>query len=218
MIEEARIQGRDVVTLPRNIRDRLRGQTDLEGHPIVGLDVFTQIYNAGFRFTFIDEGALTAREREIYRARDAIVRAGGGLPGNVEQILISETMRPDASGRSESVLGLWETSERRIIVRRSELRSLAAFAGTLLHEVVHARSGFGDGTRAFEDALTDMIGQLAAGHLQRDASAPIRKSSGSRSKAYAKKAAPRGTGRGEKASGRKLAGRGVRHRSAVGRR
>jgi hypothetical protein len=50
--------------------------------------------------------------------------------------------------------GLWEPSNRQIIIKRSELRSLEAFAGTLLHSVVHARTGHDDVTREFENELT----------------------------------------------------------------
>lgn len=35
-------------------------------------------------------------------------------------------------------------------------------AGTLLHEIVHARTGFDDVTCDFENALTEVIGQTAA--------------------------------------------------------
>lgn len=58
--------------------------------------------------------------------------------------------------------GLWEPATKRIIVHRPELRSVEAFAGTLLHELTHARSGYDDVSRDFEDALTSLIGALAA--------------------------------------------------------
>ena len=46
-------------------------------------------------------------------------------------------------------------------IKRSELRSLDAFAGTLLHEVAHAVSGTPDVSAAFEDALTAETGTVA---------------------------------------------------------
>jgi hypothetical protein len=36
------------------------------------------------------------------------------------------------------------------------------FSGTLLHEIVHARTGYADVTREFELALTHLMGTAAA--------------------------------------------------------
>jgi len=60
------------------------------------------------------------------------------------------------------VLGMWDAAEQRIIIRRDQLRTLAAFAGTLLHELGHAISGTTDGTMEFEDELTRLLGQVAS--------------------------------------------------------
>jgi len=46
-------------------------------------------------------------------------------------------MRIGAAGYAEAA-GLWEPKAHRIVIKRSELRSLDAYAGTLLHEVAHA--------------------------------------------------------------------------------
>jgi hypothetical protein len=70
----------------------------------------------------------------------------------------------DASGQSEAVV-LWEPALGRIVIKRSELASLRSFAGTLLHEAAHARSGARDETLAFEDELTRVLGRLAETHL-----------------------------------------------------
>jgi hypothetical protein len=49
-----------------------------------------------------------------------------------------------------------------VIILRSELKSFPSFAGTLLHEIGHAKSGYDDVTRDFENELTDMLGKVAA--------------------------------------------------------
>jgi len=51
------------------------------------------------------------------------------------------------------------------VIRRDQLSSISSFSGTLLHEIVHARTGYDDVTRAFESALTDVIGQTASAAL-----------------------------------------------------
>jgi hypothetical protein len=79
----------------------------------------------------------------------------------VKEIRISETMRPDFASNCDAA-GLWEPHKRRIIIKRSQLRSLEGFAGTLLHEITHARSGCEDVTREFENELTVTLGRASA--------------------------------------------------------
>ncbi|HTO40530.1 MAG TPA: hypothetical protein VL026_06105, partial [Rhizomicrobium sp.] len=58
--------------------------------------------------------------------------------------------------------GLWDPETASIVIKRDQLRSLSAFAGVLLHEIGHARSGHDDVTREFENELTEMLGQAAS--------------------------------------------------------
>jgi hypothetical protein len=46
------------------------------------------------------------------------------------------------------------------------LATLTSFAGTLLHEITHANSGYPDVSREFESALTEVIGQLSGACLR----------------------------------------------------
>lgn len=73
-------------------------------------------------------------------------------------------MRLNESG--DPVLGLWEASERRIVIRRDQLDGLAPYAGTLLHEIGHMLSGTRDGTLEFESELSRLLGQVAATMLR----------------------------------------------------
>jgi hypothetical protein len=164
-VDHARAEGRRLVMLPHNIRDRLRGATDPTGAPVRGLDVFVRQWSEGFTFAFLEEGELTDEEREVFAQRDAVAALVGGWPRGIRQVLVSATMRPDARGRSDA-LGLCDFGNRRIIIRRDQLASLAAFAGTLLHELVHAQTRHEDVTRAFEDALTERLGEVAARALK----------------------------------------------------
>jgi hypothetical protein len=47
------------------------------------------------------------------------------------------------------------------------LADIQSFAGTLLHEITHAKSGFSDVSREFESKLTEVIGVLSAICLDR---------------------------------------------------
>jgi hypothetical protein len=64
------------------------------------------------------------------------------------------------------VLGVWEPGERRIVIRRDQLIGIASYAGTLLHEIGHMVSGTSDGTLAFEQVLSEMLGRVAETVLQ----------------------------------------------------
>lgn len=51
----------------------------------------------------------------------------------------------------------WESHHK-----RAQLRSLEGYAGTLLHEIAHARSGAVDISSEFEKSLTDLLGKTGS--------------------------------------------------------
>ena len=61
--------------------------------------------------------------------------------------------------------GVWDSNLKAVIVKRTQLRLLSTFAGTLLHECAHAVSGATDCTRFFENVLTDYLGRVSANVL-----------------------------------------------------
>lgn len=54
------------------------------------------------------------------------------------------------------VVGLWDSGHRKVWLRRDALLDRAKVLGVLLHEVLHAKSGAPDATRAFEDAWQEL--------------------------------------------------------------
>lgn len=160
-INHAMSDGYKVITVPENIKERLHGMKDIHGRPVRDLDVYIREFADSFQFTFIERNKLSVSERNIFDMRGKIAKLVGGLPREVKEIKISETMRPDFALRCDPN-GLWEPSNHRIIIKRSELRILEAFAGTLLHEITHAATGCKDVTREFESELTTALGKAAA--------------------------------------------------------
>ena len=79
-------------------------------------------------------------------------------------ILVSETMRL-MEGRYQEAVGVWEPAEGWIIIKRSQLQSLADFAGTVLHELSHALSGAPDMSLEFEQQLTRELGGIVARNI-----------------------------------------------------
>lgn len=157
MVDRATGDGYIVVTIPENVKQKIRGLRDLSGQPIRDLYEYTHEWNESFEFTFVKPDDLTPKERRVFERTNDIFRLAGGKPANVKKILISETMRLEGF---EEAIGVWEATEQRIVIKRSQLKSLRDYAGTLLHETAHVRSGSSDITRSFEDGLTQSLGTV----------------------------------------------------------
>jgi hypothetical protein len=163
-VDRARGDGYRVVVVPQSIRRKLSGLEDVTGAPIVDLDRYRAQWNESFTFSFVDPDSLTPDERAVFDRTDAILDLAGGRPSHVREIAISTTMRLGASGFAEAA-GIWEPQEGRIVVKRDQLATIEAYAGTLLHEVAHATSGTPDISAGFEEALTASLGEVATRSL-----------------------------------------------------
>lgn len=164
-LDSARSEGIRIITVPDNIKTSISGLRDLAGNAIRDLAVYQEEWRQSFRFAFLDYKDLRSSERAVFDMWKTVASLAGGLPKSVKDIKISETMRPNFLG-SDHTEGLWDPASGNIIIRRDQLRSLDIFAGTLLHEMVHAKSGYCDVTRDFENELTNMLGKIAAAKVK----------------------------------------------------
>ena len=158
---DAKKAGFEIVTIPDNVKSKISGQADLSGNPIQDLTQFQSDWNDSFEFKFVEPHRLSASEKTIYDTIPKIAELIGGIPNNVKHIKISETMRMETYAFVEAA-GLWEPSTDSIIIKRTQLRSLEEFAGTLLHEIGHARSGAPDVSGEFEKSLAELLGKTGA--------------------------------------------------------
>ena len=108
---------------------------------------------------FVEREQLTKAE-DVFDATDKVFSLIGGKPRIVEEVRISETMVSEI-GFIYSVVGLWDSGTKSIVVKRSQLSSIQDYAGTLLHEAAHALSGAGDLSRSIELELTRLLGIVA---------------------------------------------------------
>mgnify|MGYP001303003066 CR=1 FL=1 len=159
MIDEARTSGHSIITIPENLKHKIEGIEDFSGNPINDILQFVSNYNDSFEFNFIEPNKLTAKEKVNFNYTDDILNLIGGKPKAVKEIKISTTMRKDISVRGETV-GVWHPTDSSIIILRRMLKSIKDYSGTLIHEALHAKSGQGDVSRAFERELTVAIGQV----------------------------------------------------------
>ncbi|MBS1921015.1 MAG: ATP-binding protein [Bacteroidetes bacterium] len=159
MIEEAKASGHQIISIPENLKEKIKGGTDLSGKPIIDISQFTTNYNDSFSFEFLAIENLTDKEREVYNLTTDILNLVDGKPRIVKDIKISTTMRKDFFSQNETV-GIWDPSSSSIIILRKMLNSIKDYAGVLIHEAIHAKSGLGDISRNFEHELTVAIGQV----------------------------------------------------------
>lgn len=160
-VQRARDDGYEIIVVPETIRRKLRGLSDAAGNPIRDLDRYRDEWQDSFHFTFVDPADLSDGERTVFASLPQIFAARGGRPRHVRDVLVSETMRL-MEGRYQEAVGVWEPDGGQIIVKRTQLQSLAKFAGTVLHELSHALSGAPDVSLEFEQQLTEDLGAVAA--------------------------------------------------------
>jgi hypothetical protein len=174
-VNHARDDGLKIVTVPDNIHIEISGTKDIDGAPIRDLGVYQSEWNNSFSFSWITLEKMTDAEREVFSKASAIAGLAGGLPTKVKEIRVSKTMRQDFLSGTDAV-GLWDSGTASIVIRRDQLKSLDAFAGVLLHEIAHAKSGHDDVTREFENELTELLGFAAAAAVSTPEK-PVHKSS-----------------------------------------
>ncbi|MGI0054633.1 MAG: ATP-binding protein [Thermoplasmata archaeon] len=159
-VDEARSAGIEIVPIPTTLAARVSNLTDVAGNPIRDLAQFHAELAESFQYDFVKAGDLRPSERRVYDQTRAIFTLVGGKPSQVRQVLISETMRRDPGSYREAD-GVWDPSTGRIIIKRSQLKDLASYSGTLLHETAHVLSGAPDVDRTFEAELSRLLGKVA---------------------------------------------------------
>jgi len=159
-IDEIRNSGKYVFLIPDNLKISLSKMTDINGNEINTLEKYIEDSIDNFEYNFISEKDMNKKELKIFKETTNILNLLGGRTKNIKNILISETMQKDTISFME-ILGLWKPNTGEIIIKRSELSNMQQYAGTLLHEFIHAKYGVLDITREFESELTKGLGILS---------------------------------------------------------
>jgi len=161
LITHAQRDGYRVIVVPTSIALKLSQIKDIQGQSIRDLGEYREEWDRSFQFRFVSPNQLLPAEQLIFALTQSIfdLLADPSLYTRVKDIRISETMRMDYRG--DEVLGVWEPAERRIVIRRDQLRGVEHYAATLLHEATHAITGADDGSFAFEQGLTLHLGKVA---------------------------------------------------------
>ncbi len=92
MIEEAKASGHQIISIPENLKEKIRGGIDLSGKPIIDISQFTTNYNDSFSFDFVPIETLNKNEKEVFDLTNDILNLIDGKPRSVREIKISSTM------------------------------------------------------------------------------------------------------------------------------
>ena len=159
-LDELKMDGYEPVFVSKEIIESMNDQnsnnTDIT--PFSTVQQYLNDKKKNFEPIIIDFDKLTIKEIQVYEKTEKILELIGGKPKNVNNIFITEKLYKDDN--SFKTLGLWNPEKNTIYILRTQLNSISDYAGTLLHECVHAISGADDITRSFENQLTNLIGCL----------------------------------------------------------
>lgn len=164
MIDQAMNSGHQIITISENLKTKINGIEDNLGNKIIDISEFISVYNDSFEFLFIEKDQLSHDEKKVLEYSNAIIDLFGGMPSKVKSIKISETMVKDLFSSSET-LGCWDPNSLSIVISRKQLNSISDFSGTLIHELIHAKTGLVDVSRDFESELTRLIGIITESYI-----------------------------------------------------
>lgn len=151
-VEILKQNGKQLILVPDTVMNKV-------GNQITTFDNVMDDYQKSFEYSFVDISHLSTNEKSIFSLTDDIKRMLRDKGYKVDiPVLISEKIRIDAFG--EETNGVFEPSEHRIIIKRKVLRDESKFCGTLAHELCHYQYGHEDNSRAFENDLTDVLGDM----------------------------------------------------------
>lgn len=149
-----------IIYIPQKVYDNIENEKNDLGNYIPTFTTISKEYNDQFKYNFVQYDELTIKEKQIFDYTSKIL--GFFKLGSFEdKVFISETIKPNQFGIDDSN-GCWDSNEGKIIIKRNQLKSLENYAGTLIHELLHARYGYNDITREFENKLTQCIGFLVS--------------------------------------------------------
>jgi hypothetical protein len=162
ILDEMKRGGYTPTIIPEKLANKMEdlNKEARDGETFTTVKQFVADTQSRFKPMIIDVEKLTETEKNVYEKTDKILELIGGKPKEVKEICITENIYEDENGFK--VVGLWQKEEHRILVKRNQLCSLSDYAGTLLHECAHARSGAGDVNRDFELELTRIIGVISS--------------------------------------------------------
>lgn len=179
LIDEAKESGFQIIPIPTSLANKIQDQTDIDGNKINNLSNFITNRNENFEYKYIPLEALSFSEKEIFAKTDKILSLANICLSDYD-IQFSENMQN--SYDFMPMKGICNHTDKTIIIKRSELSSLSSYAETLIHEALHATTGYSDVSRNFELILSKTIGVLCEKAIEQESNSPIQHKSEQKNK------------------------------------
>jgi len=157
LINHAKMNGLKIINISDALADKIRNQTDLQGNPINDIYNFINECNSNFEYSFVDIENLSVLEKKIYSYTERLVSLTGC---KIDDYMVKIADSLEKNCDFYQTKGVWDRTLNSIIIKRSELSSIRSYAEVLIHELIHAETGFSDVTREFENVLSETIGNL----------------------------------------------------------
>lgn len=160
VVDNIRTDGYTPVVITEQQKSKLEQQMATGGPEVRVIEKYVQGYNQSFQYDFVPIENLNREEQRVFAYTKKILDLV-----DVEKldVRISNTLRVTL----DNAAGVWDPSIPAIVIKRSNLVSIAVYSATLLHEVAHAISGAADTTRRFEDVLTRFLGLISVIALEK---------------------------------------------------
>lgn len=147
---------RELVIVPQNAFDKIKDSRDIKGNVMGTFNLVREEYNDKFEYIWVLPKELST-ERKIVWEKYHIVM--DWLKDNKwrHRIKISKTINEYSSGDTK---GVYDPKENAIIIKESVLDNENDFYEVLIHEYIHATTGYPDNNRNFEHELGKIIGEM----------------------------------------------------------
>lgn len=154
--EKINESGRELVIVPQNAFDKIKDTTDINGGAMGTFDLVCKEYNENFEYIWVLPEELSPKRKVVWEKRLAVMDWLKDRKWR-NKIKISKNINEYTNGDTS---GVYDPQEDVIIVKEDILDAENDFYDVLIHEYIHATTGFPDNNRNFENELGNIIGKM----------------------------------------------------------
>lgn len=156
--EKIKDSGRELIIVPQNAFDKIEYSKDYNGNAMGTFELVQKEYNEGFKYIWVSTESLSSSRKNVWEKRNDVMNWLGDTNWR-HKIQISKTINENVSGDTQ---GVYDSNENAIIIKEDILDNETIFIDVLIHEYIHATTGYPDNSREFENELGKIIGRMGA--------------------------------------------------------
>lgn len=154
--EKIHDSGRELVIVPQNAFDKVKDSTDISGNAIGTFDLVCEEYNNNFEYVWVSPKELSLSRKSVWEKHNIVMDWLEDRKWR-NKIKISKTINKYINGDEN---GVYDLTEDAIIIKENVLDNVNVFYEVLIHEYIHATTGYPDNDRSFENELGKIIGKM----------------------------------------------------------